>query len=111
LCGWKFEVLHSFEVLEVVLEFIVYLVCKLDSLVWFVTLVVNGCSPSGKGILSGHADGSIIRYFFDDEGSGDSQVCKPLSLFAGMVSDNKNKSKVSNVLSHTVNVCTCMKVW
>ncbi|XP_012946593.1 intraflagellar transport protein 172 homolog [Aplysia californica] len=30
-------------------------------------------SPSGKGILSGHADGSIIRYFFDDEGSGDTQ--------------------------------------
>ncbi|XP_076441140.1 intraflagellar transport protein 172 homolog [Babylonia areolata] len=30
-------------------------------------------NPSGKGILSGHADGSIIRYFFDDEGSGDSQ--------------------------------------
>ena len=33
-------------------------------------------SPSGKGILSGHADGSIIRYFFDDEGSGDSQVSR-----------------------------------
>ncbi|KAK0069568.1 intraflagellar transport protein 172 isoform X1 [Biomphalaria pfeifferi] len=31
------------------------------------------CNPSGKGILSGHADGSIIRYFFDDEGSGDTQ--------------------------------------
>lgn len=32
------------------------------------------CSPSGKGFLSGHADGAIVRYFFDDEGSGDSQV-------------------------------------
>jgi len=31
-------------------------------------------SVSGKGILSGHADGSIVRFFFDDEGSGDSQV-------------------------------------
>ena len=31
-------------------------------------------SPSGKGFLSGHADGAIVRYFFDDEGSGDSQV-------------------------------------
>ena len=30
-------------------------------------------SSSGKGILSGHADGSIVRYFFDDEGTGDSQ--------------------------------------
>ncbi|KAG8538783.1 hypothetical protein GDO81_022090, partial [Engystomops pustulosus] len=29
---------------------------------------------SGKGILSGHADGTIVRYFFDDEGSGESQV-------------------------------------
>jgi hypothetical protein len=32
-------------------------------------------SPSGKGFLSGHADGAIVRYFFDDEGSGDTQVC------------------------------------
>ena len=31
-------------------------------------------SPSGKGILSGHADGAVVRFFFDDEGSGDSQV-------------------------------------
>lgn len=31
-------------------------------------------SISGKGILSGHADGTIVRYFFDDEGSGESQV-------------------------------------
>lgn len=37
---------------------------------YVVSLVHN---PSGKGILSGHADGSIIRYFFDDEGTGDSQ--------------------------------------
>lgn len=31
-------------------------------------------SVSGKGILSGHADGTVVRYFFDDEGSGESQV-------------------------------------
>lgn len=31
-------------------------------------------SPSGKGFLSGHADGSIVRFFFDDEGTGDQQV-------------------------------------
>ncbi|KAK3767076.1 hypothetical protein RRG08_017951 [Elysia crispata] len=37
---------------------------------YVVSLAAN---PSGKGILSGHADGSIIRYFFDDEGSGDTQ--------------------------------------
>lgn len=31
-------------------------------------------SVSGKGILSGHADGTVVRFFFDDEGSGESQV-------------------------------------
>ena len=30
-------------------------------------------SPSCKGVLSGHADGTMIRYYFDDEGSGESQ--------------------------------------
>ncbi|MEE6527893.1 hypothetical protein FKM82_029611, partial [Ascaphus truei] len=41
---------------------------------------------SGNGILTGHADGAIIRYFFDDEGSGDSQgklvthSCPPYAL-------------------------------
>jgi intraflagellar transport protein 172 len=27
-------------------------------------------SPSGKGIISGHADGTIIRFMFEDDGSG-----------------------------------------
>lgn len=31
-------------------------------------------SISAKGVLSGHADGTVVRYFFDDEGSGESQV-------------------------------------
>ena len=31
-------------------------------------------SVSGKGVLTGHADGSIVRYFFEDEGTGESQV-------------------------------------
>nr|XP_025046158.1 intraflagellar transport protein 172 homolog [Pelodiscus sinensis] len=41
---------------------------------------------SGKGVLSGHADGTIVRYFFDDEGSGESQgklvthPCPPYAL-------------------------------
>uniref|UniRef100_A0A8C2ZEP1 Intraflagellar transport protein 172 homolog n=1 Tax=Cyclopterus lumpus TaxID=8103 RepID=A0A8C2ZEP1_CYCLU len=41
---------------------------------------------SSKGILSGHADGTVVRYFFDDEGSGDSQgkllthPCPPYAL-------------------------------
>lgn len=44
------------------------------SLVFYNVFYSFTFSPSGKGILSGHADGSIIRYFFDDEGSGDTQV-------------------------------------
>ncbi|XP_021109553.1 intraflagellar transport protein 172 homolog [Heterocephalus glaber] len=39
----------------------------------YVVSLTTNCS--GKGILSGHADGTIVRYFFDDEGSGESQVC------------------------------------
>lgn len=35
-------------------------------------------SVSGKGMLSGHADGTVVRYFFDDEGSGESQVLYPI---------------------------------
>ncbi|KAG7214317.1 hypothetical protein INR49_004455 [Caranx melampygus] len=44
---------------------------------------------SGKGVLSGHADGTVVRYFFDDEGSGESQgkllnhPCPPYALAWG----------------------------
>ncbi|XP_028253563.1 intraflagellar transport protein 172 homolog [Parambassis ranga] len=44
---------------------------------------------SGKGILSGHANGTVVRYFFDDEGSGESQgkllmhPCTPYALAWG----------------------------
>uniref|UniRef100_A0A3Q0QW63 Intraflagellar transport 172 n=1 Tax=Amphilophus citrinellus TaxID=61819 RepID=A0A3Q0QW63_AMPCI len=44
---------------------------------------------SGKGILSGHANGTVVRYFFDDEGSGESQgkllthPCPPYALAWG----------------------------
>ena len=27
-------------------------------------------SPSGKGLISGHADGTIIRFTFEDDGTG-----------------------------------------
>ncbi|GAB1297222.1 Intraflagellar transport protein 172 homolog [Apodemus speciosus] len=38
----------------------------------YVVALTTNCS--GKGILSGHADGTIVRYFFDDDGSGESQA-------------------------------------
>ncbi|XP_078205874.1 intraflagellar transport protein 172 homolog isoform X7 [Callithrix jacchus] len=38
----------------------------------YVVALTANCS--GKGILSGHVVGTIVRYFFDDEGSGESQV-------------------------------------
>ncbi len=31
-------------------------------------------SPSGTGILSGHADGTIVRYLFEEDGSDLSKV-------------------------------------
>ncbi|KAM9354646.1 intraflagellar transport protein 172 homolog isoform 1-T1 [Pholidichthys leucotaenia] len=54
------------------------------------SLVISLASNvSGKGILSGHADGTVVRYFFDDEGSGESQgkllvhLCPPYALAWG----------------------------
>ncbi|KAL3171633.1 hypothetical protein MRX96_013822 [Rhipicephalus microplus] len=38
----------------------------------YVVSVVS--SISGKGILSGHADGSVVRYFLTDDDSGEVQV-------------------------------------
>jgi intraflagellar transport protein 172 len=46
-------------------------------------------SPNGKGIISGHADNAIVRYFFDDEGTGAIQgqiakhSCEPYALCWG----------------------------
>ncbi|XP_059516265.1 intraflagellar transport protein 172 homolog [Myotis daubentonii] len=50
----------------------------------YVVSLTTNCS--GKGILSGHADGTIVRYFLADEGSGESQgklinhPCPPYAL-------------------------------
>lgn len=65
-----------------------------------IILSVFLCSVSGKGILSGHADGTIVRFFFDDEGSGESQVSKILlqsakSLFAQPTPQLKTSGKGS----------------
>uniref|UniRef100_A0A8C6KYJ8 Intraflagellar transport 172 n=1 Tax=Nothobranchius furzeri TaxID=105023 RepID=A0A8C6KYJ8_NOTFU len=52
-------------------------------------VVSMASNASGKGFLSGHADGTVVRYFFDDEGSGESQgkllthPCPPYALAWG----------------------------
>ncbi|KAM9840528.1 intraflagellar transport protein 172 homolog [Aulostomus maculatus] len=53
------------------------------------SVVSLASNVSGKGILSGHANGTVVRYFFDDEGSGESQgklllhPCPPYALAWG----------------------------
>lgn len=47
-------------------------VFSIPSLLLFIVVVV--CSSSGKGFISGHADGTIVRYFFEDDASGLSKV-------------------------------------
>ena len=42
-----------------------------------IQFAVVSASVSGQGILSGHADGTVVRYFF---GSGESQVTKDESV-------------------------------
>ncbi|XP_053736543.1 intraflagellar transport protein 172 homolog [Synchiropus splendidus] len=50
------------------------------------SVVSLATNVSGKGILSGHDNGTVVRYFFDDEGSGESQgklllhPCPPFAL-------------------------------
>lgn len=52
-------------------------------------VVALAANPSGKGIISGHSDGAIVRFFFDDEGTGLSQgqivkhSCAPYALAWG----------------------------
>jgi hypothetical protein len=36
--------------------------------------VLTGFSATGKAIISGHADGSIVRYIFSDDSTGETQV-------------------------------------
>ena len=43
-------------------------VCHWSSSVYSLTIIVSD-SPSGKGVICGHADGSIVRYMFEEEGA------------------------------------------
>lgn len=85
-----------------------------------IILSVFFCSVSGRGILSGHADGTIVRFFFDDEGSGESQVSKILFqrakfLFAQPASQLKSSGKGSGCggsarLKRSCRLCLLAKV-
>lgn len=46
---------------------------NLSTVYTLILCAVVSASVSGQGILSGHADGTVVRYFFS---SGDSQVTK-----------------------------------
>ena len=48
-----------------------YLLTSVPSVVFFLSVF----SPSGKGMLCGHADGSIVRYLFEEEGPEFTKVC------------------------------------
>ena len=67
---------------------------------FFIIFIILPYSVSGKGILSGHMDGAIVRYFFDDEGTGLSQVscvgcghCLRYFVMSGIL-----KSNISDLL-------------
>lgn len=47
---------------------------NLYSLLGFYKFLFYLLSNTGTGILSGHADGAIVRYMFEDDGSGLTQV-------------------------------------
>lgn len=54
--------------------------------VFFLTQCLLCVSVSAKGILSGHSDGTVVRYFFDDEGSGESQVPPHSQIITDLIS-------------------------
>lgn len=56
-----------------------------SSPVVFLTQCLLCVSVSAKGILSGHSDGTVVRYFFDDEGSGESQVPPPCQIITDLI--------------------------
>ena len=53
-------------------------------------------SPSGKGIISGHADGTIVRYFFEEDGAGLARVCGARVVSMGV---NKTVCRVPFVIT------------
>lgn len=69
------------------------LLFKLSKITWYLIWDVDHvieksqfiCSPSGKAVIVGHADGAIIKYNFEDEGQGDSNVSNCTSDVWGFI--------------------------
>lgn len=69
--------------------------CVCVRMVICVTVVEFVCyfSPSGKGFLSGHADGSIVRWFFEENGEA------------------KVKNIILFIISYLSTVISCKLIW
>ena len=48
-------------------SYVVSLVSRYESTIFVIIIISLSLSPSGKGILCGHADGNIVRYIFEGE--------------------------------------------
>lgn len=62
-----------FKVFKIILIYYYYVIYVITFIFLFF-FFSSSVSVSGKGILSGHADGKVVRHFFDGESSGESQV-------------------------------------
>lgn len=75
-------------------------------------------SPSAQGIVSGHADGVVVRYLFEEDGSGLSQgpvcrhSCPPYALAWGsslVVGGADQRVTMYSVDGeHKASLCVCM---
>lgn len=68
------------------------------------TLPVAIHSPSGKGIISGHADGTIVRYFFEEDSSGLARV-RVLESIRVLHSCTENKVCIKQDIQDSLCMC------
>ena len=63
-------------------------------------MVSAASNPDGNAIITGHLDGSINRFFFDDGISGASQVCI-ISTFISIIKTILKLLKKGKFVMHT----------
>uniref|UniRef100_A0A1X7UEM7 Uncharacterized protein n=1 Tax=Amphimedon queenslandica TaxID=400682 RepID=A0A1X7UEM7_AMPQE len=76
-------------------------------------------SPSGQGILCGHADGTIVRYTFDNDSElSKGPVCKPIQQFDYSKEEDEKEFMCSatspsgqTVVLGSFNRLSCLIVW